>query len=391
MNSMAMQRARLIRNPRTWYCYLLSGFFTMILNVQGNIIPFLRDELHLSYRTLGLHPAAIALGMILAGGFTEKVVARLGRGRTLQISVGGTLLGTLLLAVAPSAVVSIGGCLLIGLTGAMIPGIIAALMAQMHGRARDQAYAECGAVTYACAMASTLAVGAAVELGLGWRAALLVGAALGIAIVLGLGRGPIPDAPPHATAQRGGLPLACVLFLLTLGLGVALEYSVLLWAPAYLEGAIGLTRAQAAMAAAAFSAAVLIGRWAGSLVVRRIAPAALYPLVVSLVVPGFVLYWVIGTPVLAIIGLFVLGLSVALLYPLSMGLTIDAAGPRGDAAGARSAFAAGAALLLSPLVLGGIADEVGLRLAHLAIPALAIAIVSCFSVARRLQRRMIPA
>ena len=40
---------RLIRTPLTWYAYLLSGFFTFIINIQGNIIPFLRDELRLSY------------------------------------------------------------------------------------------------------------------------------------------------------------------------------------------------------------------------------------------------------------------------------------------------------------------------------------------------------
>ncbi len=383
---------RLIRTPLTWYCYLLSGFFTVILNIQGNIIPFLRDELGLSYRAVSLHPSAIAAGMIVAGAITERAVARLGRRGTLQLSVGGSLVGVLLLAVAPSAPVSVFGCLLVGLTGAMIPGVIAGLLAQLHsGAARDQAYAECGAMTYACVMASSLAVGLTVAAGLNWRVALLLGVVLGIAIVWVFGRKPIPDAPPHAMMAGGGLPVACILFLVTLGLGVALEFTVLLWAPAYLETAVGLTRSEAAAAAAAFAAAMLIGRWAGSQIVRRIPPETLYPMALSFVVPGFVLYWIVGTPFAAVVGLFLLGLAVALLYPLTIGLAVSAAGRQGDKAGARSAFAAGSALLLSPLVLGWLADTVGLRAAHLAIPALAIAIVSCFSMARRLQQRMVPA
>jgi fucose permease len=378
---------RLIRTPLTWYCYLLSGFFTIILNIQGNIIPFLRDELSLSYRAVSLHPSAIAAGMIVAGGITERVVAALGRRRALQVAVGGSLLGLLLLGVAPSAVVSVGGCLLVGLTGAMIPGIIAGLLAQLHGPARDQAYAECGAVTYACVMASGLAVGATVALGLGWRAALLLGAGLGVVIVAVLGRGPIPDPPPRPPRAAAGLPAACVVYLVTLGLGVALEYAVLLWSTAFLEQVVGMTRPQAAASSSAFAAAMLLGRWAGSVIVRRIRPQALYPAALMLVVPGFALYWLVATPVPAVCGLFVLGLAVALLYPLSLGLAIGAAGPRGDTAGARSGFAAGTALLLSPLLLGGLADMFGLRAAHLAIPALAAAILTCFGIAWELQRR----
>ena len=381
---------RLHRIPLTWYCYLLSGFFTVILNVQGNILPFLREELALSYRAVSLHPSAIACGMIISGAVTGRVVAAIGRRRALQMGVGGSLAGVLLLVGAPSAVFSVAGCLLVGLTGAMLPGIIAGLLAQIHGPARNQAYAECGAVTYACVVASSLAAGGVIALGLGWRAALLFAGVLGLIIAAVFFRTPVPDPLPRpAKSVAGGLPLPSVLFIVTLGLGVALEFTVLLWSPAYLEHEIGLPRAEANAAAAAYSVAMLLGRMAGSVIVRHVPPAALYPAALSLVVPGFILYWIVATPVLAVVGLFLLGLAVALLYPLSIGLAVGAAGPLGDLAGTRSGYAAGTALLLSPLVLGWLADSVGLRLAHLAIPVIALAILSCFAVARTLERRMI--
>ncbi len=384
---------RLKRTPLTWYCYLLSGFFTVVLNIQGNILPFLREELSLSYRAVSLHPSAIACGMIISGAITGHIVKSIGRRRALQVGIAGTLLGTLMLVAAPSVVVSVAGCLLVGLTGAMMPGIIAGLLAQVHGEARNQAYAECGAMTYACVVVSSLAAGAVIGWGLGWRAAMLFGAALGLILAAAFFRTRVPDPLPRPVSAAGvaqaGLPLPSILFMVTLGLGVALEYSVLLWSPAYLEHEIGLTRADANTAAAAYSVAMLLGRLGGSVVVRRVAPLVLYPLALSVVVPGFILYWVIATPVLAIAGVFLLGLAISLLYPLAIGLTVSAAGPLGDLAGTRSGYAAGTALLLSPLVLGGLADAVGLRMAHLAIPAIAVAILSCFSVARILQRRMV--
>lgn len=381
---------RLIRTPLTWYCYLLSGFFTVMLNIQGNIMPFLRDELSLSYRAVGLHPSAIAVGMILAGATTERVLATIGRRRALQVAVGGSLAGMVLLAFAPSVVVSVGACLLVGLTGAMIPGIIAGLLAQIHGPTRDQAYAECGAVTYACAMAATLAVGASVALGLGWRGGLAAGVLCGLALLLTLGRRPVPDLLPRAArAIAAPLPAACIAYLVTLGFGVALEFAVLLWCPAFLEHVVGLTPSLAATAAAAYSAAMLLGRWAGSVAVRRVAPTVLLPAALSLVVPGFALYWGLATPIAAVVGLFLLGLAVSLMYPLSLGLIIAAAGPAADLAGARTGFAAGTALLLCPLALGALADVVGLSAAHLAIPVIALALVLCFTLACTLQRRAV--
>ena len=33
------------RGPVTLYCYLSLGSFTYLLNIQGNVLPFLKDEL----------------------------------------------------------------------------------------------------------------------------------------------------------------------------------------------------------------------------------------------------------------------------------------------------------------------------------------------------------
>ena len=74
------------------------------------------------------------------------------------------------------------------------------------------------------------------------------------------------------------------------------------------------------------------------------------------------------------------------LYPLTVGFAIEAAGPQGAAASARFMLAIGLAIISMPALLGGLADEVGLRLAHLVVPALLAIALICLSMAKLLQR-----
>ncbi len=377
----------LIRTRLTWYSYLLSGFFTFIISIQGNIIPFLRDELGLSYRTVSLHPSAIAAGMIVAGLLTERVLRTIGRRRACLLGVGGSVAGLIAICTANGAVASIAGCALVGLTGGMLPGILGGLLADLHGGARDQAFAECGAVTYGCAITANIATGVTVALAFGWRGALLFGVACGVLLVAIYGRDRVPDLPRSVARAPARLPAASWAVRVMLGRGGGLGMSMLLWSPAFLEQVVGLSRPTAVIAAAAFPAAMLFGRWAGSVVVRRVSPALLYPATLCLIAPGFALYWGGGAPVPAVAGLFVSGLAVSLLYPLSLSFAVGAAGAAGNAASARSALAAGTAVLIAPITLGALADAVGLSSAYLIAPGLGVAILLCFALARALERR----
>ena len=84
------------------------------------------------------------------------------------------------------------------------------------------------------------------------------------------------------------------------------------------------------------------------------------------------MYWGLDRPPGAIVGLFVPGLGIALLYPLTISFAIGAAGARSDTAIARAALAGSLALLVTPAFLGDFADKVGLHLAHLIVPGLVV-------------------
>jgi fucose permease len=378
---------RLIRTRLTWYAYLLSGFFIFIINIQGSIIPFLRDELQLSYAAVSLHPSALAAGMIATGFYTERVVAAIGRRWTCVIGVIGCVAGLLAICVAGDAATSIGGCALVGLAGGMLPGVVGGLLADLHRGARDQAFIECGAGAYACAIIANLATGVAAAFAFGWRGALLFGVAGGLALVAVFSRDAMPEAS-HAIRRTGErMPAASWAFLVMLGLGVALEMTMLLWSPAYLEQVAGLSRPAAVTAAAAFPAAMLVGRLAGSVLVRRVAPAILYPATLCLIAPAFLAFWGGFPAAVTLFGLFLAGLAVALLYPLSLSFAVGAAGAAGAVASARSGLASGAAVLTAPVALGALADCVGLSRAYLIAPILAAAILLCFVAARAMERR----
>ncbi len=393
--SVAPFAASNIASP-TWYAFLLTGFYIYAVNVQGNVVPFLQAEFGLSYREVSLHSSAIAAGIILVGLFGDRVARRLGRRRTLWLGVGGLSGGSILLCLAPAAWASIGSCFLLGALGALVPALLPALLADLHGPRRAEAYAGQAICAYVFGLAAPLIAGACIWAGLGWRVAVLIGAASGIAIALGFRRTPIIEAPRDAQAShptegltiaRGQLPAAYWAYWVLLIAGCGVEFCILFWAPAYLENVVGLAPATAAASAAGFPLGMLLGRIALRFLVGRVALRRLLIAALALVFAGFLIYWGVGWPPAAVLGVFLIGLGVAPLYPLSTDFAIGAAPLNRDVASMRLAIAFGLSLLLTPIALGALADEVGLGSAHLALPALILAAYASFFAGQALQKR----
>ncbi|MCA9880800.1 MAG: hypothetical protein KC442_23545, partial [Thermomicrobiales bacterium] len=75
--------ATFVRDQRTWAAYLLLGVLAYMETVLGPVMPFLREELGISYAVASLHFSAIAVGAIIAGLLGDRVVRRVGRGGAL--------------------------------------------------------------------------------------------------------------------------------------------------------------------------------------------------------------------------------------------------------------------------------------------------------------------
>ena len=384
----AVEANMIARGPLTWQLYLLLGFFQFVFNLQGNIFPFLRVELDISYRTIGLHPTASACGIILVGLLGPRVISQFGRRRMLMVGVFGFATAAVLLCLASAAPVSIASFALLGMSGAFIPVIVFSTLADVHAEKRAVAFNEATAIASIFGIIAPILTGLCVYAGLGWRSAVLVGVAYGVAVLASLTRVGVPAFDTAASAPSGMLPPAYWAYWTALAFGMATEFCVLLWAPTYLEGVVGLSAAAAATAAVAFALAMAVGRLAGSHIVRMIAVPRLFVASVAVALVGFLFYWGTSNAGVSIAGLFVLGFGISLFYPLAFGQAIGATPVvQHDTASARTAIAGGVAVLTMPGLLGELAGRVGLHNAHLLVPTLIVAMLAAFLVGRQLERR----
>jgi fucose permease len=156
------------------------------------------------------------------------------------------------------------------------------------------------------------------------------------------------------------------------------------WSADYLENELGMVKANAAQAVSLFLGAMIVGRLAVSRLVQRFSPRMLVTLSILLAMAGFLVYWTTASAVVGMLGLFLTGLGVAGLYPLTLSLAIAAADGNMVQAGARATLASGTAILLLPLVLGRLADAVGIRPAYGVVAILLLSALPLIQVAGRL-------
>lgn len=369
----------------TWVGYLSLAIFTFFLNIQGNILPFLKDAFGLTYRMVTLHPASVAMGLILCGLFADRAISALGRQRAIAVGLLGLAGGAALVVSAPSPVVSIAGCLVMGLVGGLILVCVPSMLVDHHGADASAALGEANGICYVASLLATLSTGLFVMAGLGWRSGLLLGIALVVLSLVAFRSHRLPEPIAADAAGGGRLPAAYWFHWLALVGFVGLEQSILVWTPTFLESIKGLDRSSAAMGAGLFSAGMLIGRLSAVPLLARTTPKWVIDRSILVVFPSFFLFWSVSAPVVCLIGLFCLGLGTALLYPLVLAGAIGLAGPLGGTASARASQASGLAVLTIPLLVGTLADSFGLSAALIALPTLGLISVVMLRIGRSLE------
>ena len=120
----------------------------------------------------------------------------------------------------------------------------------------------------------------------------------------------------------------------------------------------------AVMAFGLYPFSQVLARLAGSRLTMRFSASALQTASFLLAIAGMPLLWLGGNPVVGLAGLFVTGVGVANLFPLTMSAAVGASGHLSDLASARISMIVGVALFSSPFALGWLADRVGLESAY---------------------------
>lgn len=392
------------RTSGTFGLYAAFGCLGYLLTALGAILPELREERGLPRGEVALYPSAFALGLVVIGLVGHRLAERLGR-HALPVALAALVGGAAILATGGGRLGAGLGALVLGLGGAGLVQLVpAALRAAARPGDGTVQIGVANAVSSAASVLSPILIGAALAYDLGWRAAFAI-PPLAMAAVLLLityssttGRSAYSEpqttgVDPHGeehdlkgtAVPSGTAPRAFWSRWLDLVLAVGVEFCMVFWAADFLGEVKGLGSGAAATLSAAFVLGMAVGRAASAPVVRAMGrPDRLLAAAALVGVAGFAVLWTSPAP-LAVAGLLVAGLGVALLYPVILGQALAAWPAQPVRAAARCALASGVAIGLAPLALGTLADLTTLRAAVFVAPALLLVLLV------RCGRRLTPA
>jgi MFS transporter, DHA1 family, inner membrane transport protein len=234
------------------------------------------------------------------------------------------------------------------------------------------AFTEANILSYIGALAAPLTVWCVVSIAT-WRTIFVPAWAVLIITVSAIWAVPFPVGKAAAAVDRSRLPKAFWAFWMLITLSVATEFCLVVWSPSYLESVFGLSRERAAVAVMAFPVGIIAGRLIGAFALTRFSDEQVVLPSLAIAFLGFLLFWSATHVGAAVVGLLVTALGVANLFPVSLALAIGQAGSATSLATARSSLATGVALIAAPLMLGGLADQAGIRGAFALVPLLLIA------------------
>ncbi len=368
------------RNSFTWLAYLLLAFYGSILNIIGPITPFLKEELGLSYTVSSLHYTAFAVGMLMVGLSGHLIIERIGRRRSLWLGALGLSTGALILIASRNPWITIGASFTMGAIGSFILVIVPSALAEQHGQFRASALSEGNVIASIVSAFTPLLVGWTARLPGGWRISLALFAFIPIILWLAFRKASPPETLPLQTTSTGHklppapLPAVYWVYWAALVLAVSVEFCMISWSADYLEKNLGMLKANAALAVSAFLVGMILGRVTGSRLVQRFPIRTVVLGSIILAGAGFLIYWLPNNLIVGLVGLFITGLGVASLYPLILSLALGAAKENTIAASTRATLASGTAILALPLVLGRLADYVGIRQAYSVVAILLISV-----------------
>jgi MFS family permease len=342
----------------------MMGYFAYLQTSTGPLMPFLRDELDLSYTVGGLHLSAFAFGSVLVGLGADRVVKRYGRRRAFW---GGGLtmaVGTFGLLLGRHPAMTIFGTWLMGLGGSMLLVNVHSSLGDLHRTRRAVAITEANIAAVGSAMLAPLLIGLMQSVEVGWRAALVLMLVLYGVILLLFRHIPVPR--PHKTATDDDapdapLPGAFWAYWLFMLFGVSIEWCVAFWGADFLASSVGLATELASALMTVYLAAMLFGRIVTSRLARRYPVRPLLLGSIGIAAIGFPLFWLAPVAPLNVLGLFIAGVGIANFFPLGYTAAANVVPDQQDTASARLSLSAGLAIMSMPQILGILADAVQIK------------------------------
>jgi MFS family permease len=304
------------RNPR-FAITLVFGLNGALYGSWAARIPAVQNRLDLGAGQLGIALAGVAAGALLAMPLAGSWAARVGSRRVTRGALVGACVSVALVSLSPSLGALVLATLLLGMTNGSLDVAMNAQGTAIERRAGRLILGSLHAAFSAGGLVGALTGAAAAGAGLDVRVHLaLLGA---IALVLGL-TATHHLLPGHADAASGGprfarpsralWALGVLAFCCLLAEGAAAD-----WSAVYVEDALDAPASQAALAYAAFSAAMTLGRLAGDRLVAALGSVRLLRRSGLLAGLGLGAALVLAMPGAAIVGFGLLGAGLSVVIP----------------------------------------------------------------------------
>ncbi len=358
--------------------------------------PEIKADLELSNAAYGLSVAAFPTGAILAGLAAGVLVRRFGSATVAVTGTALTAVGVLLAGVAPTAVAFAAVLLLAGSMDA-----ITDVAQNEHGLRVQRRYGRSiinsfhaiwsiGAVTGGAMAAGAIALDLPRGVHLGSSGAVLAVVALvawRFRLTGSEAAPPLPeDHQQQASAQRSAPGrrvwlIVGALTLIAMG-GTLVEDAGNSWAAIYLSSSLQAAAATAAWGYIALVGAQFVGRLLGDRLVDRFGQRAVARAGSLVVVLGMGLALALPTTWGTILGFAAAGLGVATLVPAAMHEADELPGLRPGTGLTVVSWLMRLGFLLSPPIVGAVADATSLRAGLLVVPVAGLLVILLAGVLR---------
>lgn len=348
------------------FCLLVSG-----LSV-GAVLGELRDELGLSGVVAAAHGSTFGLGLVVMGLFGLRLVARVGRPAAFWGTCVMIVVGVAVLCAGHSWPVTLGGTAVAGTACAMLVLLMPGIVADHHGPARVGAFAAINGVPGLAGVSYSLVVGASLAAGLSWRWPYLALTLFIAGLLAAVGvRAAIPTSAPSPVSALALVRRSATRrpFLDAVH-AVLAEFPLGVWSVTFLKEVGGSSSGGAAALGAVWGLCLMVARL---LLPRYVALTGAWARSIGFaaVTLGTVVMWLGPSLAVRIAGLVIVAFGCSPLYPLAVDRLYARVDADSVALGAVTALASGVAIISGPLLLGVLADAIGLRDAVLAVTALA--------------------
>ncbi|MFH9189331.1 MFS transporter [Streptomyces globisporus] len=356
--------------------------------------PQIKEDLAIGNGAYGLAVAAFPAGAITAGLAAGVLVRRMGSARVAALGTLLTGAGILAAGLAPSVALFATALFLAGAMDALTDVAQNAhglRVQRLYGRSilnSFHAVWSIGAVTGGLMAAGAMALGLSLGVHLA-VAAVVLAAAAGAALRFCL---PGPDNEPEETGperrgtegargtSRVGFVLAALVLIATAG--TLVEDAGNSWAALYLSDALHASAALAAWGFIALVGAQFIGRIIGDRLVDRFGQRAVARAGGLITAVGMGLALAVPTLPGTVLGFALAGFGVATLVPAAMHEADALPGLKPGSGLTIVSWLMRLGFLLSPPIVGQVADAAGLRTGLLVIPAAGVLVVLLAGVLR---------